>query len=115
MASFHRFEEIEAWQKARELTKAVYAYANGGRFGKDSGLPDQICRAAVSVMSNIAEGFGRGGNAECRRFLSIAIRISRRGRVATLRGLGSEMQIPQTVGSFALPDVAAKNLIGGGL
>ena len=60
MATIHRFEEIEAWQTARELTKIVYALSNEGAFAKDYGLRDQMRRAAVSVMSNIAEGF------ECR-------------------------------------------------
>lgn len=72
MAKIERFEDIEAWQKARELTKAVYAVSNEGPFSHDFGLRDQIRRAAVSVMSNIAEGFERGGDAEFRRFLAIA-------------------------------------------
>ena len=72
MAKIRRFEEIEAWQNARELTRAIYACANSGRFSKDFGLRDQICRASVSILSNIAEGFERGGNAEFRQFLSMA-------------------------------------------
>ncbi len=72
MATFHRFEEIEAWQLARQLTREVYAMTNLGTFAKDFGLRDQIRRAAVSVMSNIAEGFERRGNREFARFLSIA-------------------------------------------
>lgn len=60
MATIKRFEDMEAWQKARELTKEVYAASNKGSFAKDFGLRDQIRRAAVSVMSNIAEGFERG-------------------------------------------------------
>ncbi len=66
------FNEIEAWQKARELTRAVYAISGSGQFAKDFGLRDQIRRAAVSVMSNIAEGFERGGSSEFGQFLSIA-------------------------------------------
>ena len=57
MGTFRRFEDIEAWQAARELTKAVYALTSRGDFAKDFGLKDQMRRAAVSVMSNIAEGF----------------------------------------------------------
>jgi len=72
MAKIERFEDIEAWRKARELTKAVYAASNEGPFSRDFGLRDQIRRAAVSVMSNIAEGFERGADAEFRHFLSIA-------------------------------------------
>jgi four helix bundle protein len=72
MTTFHRFEEIQAWQLARQLTREVYAMTNSGAFAKDFGLRDQIRRAAVSVMSNIAEGFERRGNREFARFLSIA-------------------------------------------
>jgi len=72
MASLNRFEELEAWQKARELTQAVYRVAGTDRFARDFGLRDQICRAAVSVMSNIAEGFERGSNPEFIHFLAIA-------------------------------------------
>jgi four helix bundle protein len=72
MASFKSFEEIEAWQISRELTREVYACTNRRNFSRDFGLCDQIRRAAVSVMSNIAEGFERGGNAEFIQFLAIA-------------------------------------------
>lgn len=72
MSSFQRFENIEAWQKARELTKAIYALSNDGQFSRDFGLRDQVRRASVSIMSNIAEGFGRGGNKEFIQFLSTA-------------------------------------------
>ncbi len=59
-----QFEDILAWQKARTLAKEVYGTASMGAFAKDYGLKDQIQRAAVSTMSNIAEGFERGGNKE---------------------------------------------------
>ena len=72
MARIERFEDIEAWQKARELTREIYWVTNQGAFAKDFGLRDQIRRAAVSIMSNIAEGFGRGGNREFIQFLSMA-------------------------------------------
>ncbi len=72
MATLQRFEEIEAWQKARELTKAIYVCSGGGEFARDFGLCDQIRRAAVSIMANIAEGFERGGNKELIYFFSIA-------------------------------------------
>jgi hypothetical protein len=60
MPTFKSFEEIESWQKARELTWKVYAVSNQGAFTKDFGLRDQIRRASVSILSNIAEGFERG-------------------------------------------------------
>lgn len=59
MASIRRFEEILAWQKAKQLVSEIYLVCADGRFSRDFGLKDQICRAAVSSMSNIAEGFGR--------------------------------------------------------
>jgi len=71
MARIERFEDIDAWKKARELAKAIYALSAEGAFSRDFGLRDQIRRAAVSVMSNIAEGFERGGDIEFRRFLAI--------------------------------------------
>lgn len=72
MATIKRFEEIEAWQLGRELTQAVYALTKQEAFAKDWGLKDQIQRAAVSVCSNIAEGFERSGNKEFANFLWIA-------------------------------------------
>ncbi len=72
MATIERFEDITAWKKARELTKAVYSETKKGQFARDFGLCDQIRRASVSIMANIAEGFERGGNKEFRHFLSIS-------------------------------------------
>jgi len=72
MATIKRFEDIEAWKKARELTREVYRHSKVGPFSKDFGLRGQMCRAAVSVMSNIAEGFERGGNKEFMQVLAIA-------------------------------------------
>jgi four helix bundle protein len=69
---FTSFEDIEAWQKARRLVCDVYRVSGEARFGQDFGLRDQVRRAAVSVLSNIAEGFERGGRGEFIRFLSIA-------------------------------------------
>ena len=67
-----RFEDLTAWQKARELTRLIYQVSQQGAFTKDFGLSGQIQRAAVSVMSNIAEGFERGSRKDFYRFLSIA-------------------------------------------
>lgn len=72
MATISKFEDIEAWQLAREMTKAIYAISNDGAFARDFGLRDQIRRASVSIMSNIAEGFERGGDKEFFQFVSIA-------------------------------------------
>ncbi|MFQ4135052.1 four helix bundle protein [Nodosilinea sp. PGN35] len=57
MGAIQKFEDILAWQSARELTRLVYGLSKAGGFARDFGLKDQIRRAAVSVMSNIAEGF----------------------------------------------------------
>ncbi len=72
MARIERFEDIEAWQDARILVKRVYGIMGEGRFARDFGLRDQIRRAAISTMSNIAEGFERESNKEFIRFLYIA-------------------------------------------
>src|SRR3954462_9109573 len=67
-----KFEDIIAWQKARVLCAAVYRVTSEGTFAKDFPLRDQIRRAAISVMSNIAEGFERGKPSEFHQFLCIA-------------------------------------------
>lgn len=72
MATIKRFEDIESWQLAREMTKTIYAVSNDGAFARDFGLRDQIRRASVSIMSNIAEGFERGGDKEFFQFVSLA-------------------------------------------
>ena len=67
-----KFEDIESWKKARKLTKEIYEATATGRFLRDFGLKDQIRRASVSILSNIAEGFERGGDKEFSQFLGIA-------------------------------------------
>ena len=57
MTTAKRFEDLEVWQKAKELTNQIYSLSSSGSFAKDFGLRDQMRRAAVSIMSNIAEGF----------------------------------------------------------
>ena len=68
-----RFEDIQAWQKARELVRSIYEITSRGDFAKDYSLKDQIRRASVSVMSNIAEGFSRQTDKEFTQFLHIAL------------------------------------------
>jgi four helix bundle protein len=72
MARVERFEDLVAWQKARELTREIYRVTRTGSFAGDYGLSRQIQRAATSIMSNVAEGFERGGRAEFHQFLSTA-------------------------------------------
>ncbi len=66
------FEDMDMWKRSRELVGFVYQVTKNDRFCKDFSLVDQIRRAAISVMSNIAEGFERGSNAEFIQFLYIA-------------------------------------------
>jgi len=67
-----RFEDIQGWQEAKRLTVEVYRVTNEGVFSKDFALRDQIRRASVSIMANIAEGFGRSSRKEFIHFLNIA-------------------------------------------
>jgi four helix bundle protein len=70
--SVKHFEELEIWREARRLTSRIYEITGKQPFGKDFGLCDPTRRAAVSVMSNIAEGYERGGTQEFINFLSIS-------------------------------------------
>ena len=70
MKKIEKFEDIVAWQKARLLTREVYQCTRAGAFARDYGLKDQIQRASVSTMANVAEGFERGGDKEFIQFLS---------------------------------------------
>jgi len=74
MAMIQKFEDIQAWQEARILVKMVYQLTNKDKFSKDFGMRDQIRRASVSVMNNIAEGFDCESKIEFARFLGIARR-----------------------------------------
>ena len=93
MGGLREFEEIEAWRVARELTRRVYACSAQGGFARDFGLQGQMRRASVSIMSNIAEGFERGGNAEFLHFLSIA-----KGSAAEVQ---SQLYVARDVGYVA--------------
>lgn len=72
MSTIQKIEDLKVWQKARLVNLGIYKLSNKGSFSKDFGLRDQIRRASVSVLSNIAEGFERNGNKEFSQFLSIA-------------------------------------------
>ena len=72
MAKIERFEDMLSWQKSRELTKRVYQISKRGDFAKDFELRNQMRGASISIMSNIAEGFERGGDKEFAQFLSTA-------------------------------------------
>ena len=72
MATVQRFEDLTVWLEAKSLVKAIYLLTGKGAAGRDFGFRDQLRRAAVSVMSNIAEGFERGTNKEFVQYLFIA-------------------------------------------
>jgi four helix bundle protein len=72
MPVYRRFEELPVWQAAKQLALHVYGLTDGQKFSRDSGLRSQIRRAAISVSSNIAEGFERGSRKEFIRFLYVA-------------------------------------------
>ena len=91
-----RFEDLIAWQKARVLTTEIYRSTGQGSFARDFGLRDQIQRAAVSVMSNIAEGFDRGSRAEFHQFLVIA--------KASCAEVRSQLYVAFDIGHIAEPE-----------
>lgn len=101
-----RFEEIEAWQDARELCRTVYETINAGEFAKAWALRDQVDRSSGSVMDNIAEGFDGGSNAEFARFLRYAQRSCSEVRSQLYRALDRDLIDEET---FArLSDQASK-------
>ena len=69
---FRKFEEMEVWQDGRKMVADIYAHASSGGLAKDFGMKDQMQRAAVSICSNVAEGYARRGNKELVKFLWIA-------------------------------------------
>ncbi|HEX8694679.1 MAG TPA: four helix bundle protein [Longimicrobium sp.] len=98
-----RFEELLVWQKSKDLALAVYRHTDVGSFARDFALRDQVRRASVSVMSNIAEGFGRYTKPEVRRFLSIA-----RGSAAEVQ---SQLYLARDLGYLSGSDHRALNAL----
>jgi four helix bundle protein len=90
------FEDLQVWQKAKVLSVDVYRTCARGAISRDRSLRDQMQRASVSVMSNIAEGFERYSDPELRRFVSIA-----RGSVGELR---SQLYLGKELGYFPEED-----------
>ena len=72
MGTVERFEDLEAWKRARSFAKLIHTVSGTGNFGRDFGLKDQIRRAANSIVSNIAEGFERDGDKEFLQYLFVA-------------------------------------------
>ena len=94
--TIQRFEDLLVWKKSRQLALAVYRCSSVEAFRRDYGLRDQLRRAAVSVMSNIAEGFGRYTGPEIRRYASIA-----RGSIAEVR---SQLYLARDLGYISTQD-----------
>lgn len=109
------FEDLEVWKEARRLTNRIYRMTQDAKFSKDFGLRDQIQRAVVSVMSNIAEGFERGGNQEFIQFLYIAKGSSGEVRsqlyVALDRGYIGQNEFNELLKSFKRLSVMISNLV----
>ena len=72
MAGINRFEDVQAWQKARKLVAEIYKMCSQETVSKDFGFRNQICRAAISSMNNIAEGWARKSDRDFAHFLDVA-------------------------------------------
>lgn len=97
-----KFEDLKAWQKARELTNEVYRLGKQSPLNKDFGLKDQLQRAAVSVMANLAEGFERVHRAEKLQFWNVA-----------KASAGEVKSLLYVVGDNALADVPTSERLRG--
>lgn len=87
MAGIQRFKDIEAWKEARKLTTEVYCLTEEGSFRLDYGLRDQLRRAAISIMANIAEGFDGGVEKRVYQVSRLLSAIHYRSAVPPLRGV----------------------------
>jgi four helix bundle protein len=109
------FEDLNVWKQARQLTQDTYRLTKTERFSKDFGLRDQIQRAAVSIMSNIAEGFERGGNQEFLQFLYVAKASCGEARsqlyVALDQGYVTENEADKLLQSFKRLSGMIRNLV----
>ena len=113
MVRIERFEDVQGWQKARELTRMVYSVTGQGAFARDFGLRDQIRRAAGSVMANVAEGFDAGSDAEFVRFLRYARRSASEVQSHLYIALDQGYIIQAQFDELYETAAEAKRLIGG--
>jgi four helix bundle protein len=113
VAKIERFEDIDGWQAARELMRMVYAVSTKGLFSKDYRLRDQIQGSVISVMSNIAEGFDAGGDAEFIRFLGYARRSASELQSQLYIALDQDYIDQQQFSRIYRQAVETKRLIGG--
>jgi len=108
-----RFEDIDGWKKGRELTQCVYALTRRPEFSKDYGLKDQITRASVSIMNNVAEGFDGGSEAEFIRFLVYAQRSATEVMSCLYVALDNAYITPSDFNDTYALAHEARSLIGG--
>ena len=113
MASITKFEDLIAWQESRKLVKMTYQITSEGSFAKDFGMRDQTQRAAVSAMTNIAEGFDCESTAEFARFLGIARRSAVEVQSLLYAALDVEHIKQDAFKSFYEQAKKCKALIGG--
>jgi four helix bundle protein len=111
MTTAKRFEDLEVWQRAKDLTNLIYKYSTDGTFARDFGLRDQMRRAAVSIMSNIAEGFESQTQAQFIKYLGLAKGSAGelRAQLCIARGQGyiSEENFSEL---FLLAEICSKQL-----
>jgi four helix bundle protein len=107
------FTEIESWKESRELVKMIYYLSNKGDFSRDYGFKDQIRRAGVSIMANIAEGFDSGTSKSFINFLNYSYRST--SEVESLAYIGLDIKY-MSIEEFNLileKTTKIKNLLGG--
>lgn len=108
-----KFEDIESWKKARKLTNEIYKATATGGFSRDFELKDQIRRASVSILSNIAEGFERGGDKEFAHFLAIAKGSCGEVRAQLYVALDQEYLAPDVFNQLSLNATQVGQLLSG--
>jgi four helix bundle protein len=113
MAGIERFEEIEGWKEARNLTKAIYQVTRLSAFNKDIDLRQQMRRASVSIMANIAEGFDASSNREFAMFLGYALRSGTEIQSHLYVAFDQGYVDQRTFDSLRVQTVQVKGLIGG--
>ena len=113
MSTFERFEDIQAWQRARTLNKRVYDICRTGTLSPDWFLANQLRSSSISVMSAIAEGFDRGGNIEFLQFLSIAKASAAECRSHLYAALDAEHVSSDVFGELSAMTVECGRMIGG--
>lgn len=113
MTAVTRFEDLIAWQEARLLRQMAYKISNEGAFAKDWGLKDQIQRASVSAMTNIAEGFDNESTAEFARFLGMARRFAVEVQSLLYAALDENYITPEVFQACYAQAGKTKALIGG--